>query len=123
MKRALVAFLSGLVFALGLALAGMTRPSKILAFLDVSGRWDPTLAFVMGGAVTVAAIAFRLRPQKTSAAGIDRRLLTGAALFGLGWGLTGLCPGPAVTSLATGHAGAFVFAAAMIAGMAITRPA
>jgi uncharacterized membrane protein YedE/YeeE len=121
------------LFAIGLDIAGMTQPSKVLAFLDISGAWDPSLAFVMVGAIGVAAIAFRLRARLRSpllggrfevgsGGGVmDARLLVGAALFGVGWGLSGLCPGPAVVTLVRGHAGPFVFMASMLGGMAIHR--
>ena len=129
MKHGLVAFGSGLLFALGLCLAGMTHPLRILGFLDVLGTWDPSLALVMVGAASVAAIAFRVAAKRPASAfggafrmvnkraPIDRRLVIGAALFGVGWGLSGLCPGPAVVSLTSGQVGAVVFVAAMIAGM------
>jgi uncharacterized protein len=129
MKRGLVALASGLLFSTGLVLAGMTQPERILAFLDVFGRWDPRLALVMAGAVSVAAIAFRVAVRRPASvfggafriadrrARIDSRLLVGAALFGAGWGLSGLCPGPAVVSLASGQLSAWVFVLAMIAGM------
>jgi len=131
MKRGAIAFFAGLVFALGLCLSGMTHPSKVLGFLDVTGAWDPSLAFVMAGAVGVAAIAFRLaRRWSAPFAGrsflvparsgrIDARLLAGAALFGAGWGMSGLCPGPAVTSLASGQIGAVIFVASMAFGMVL----
>lgn len=131
MSRGLVAFLSGLVFAAGLCVSGMTRPSKVLAFLDVTGNWDPSLAFVMIGAIGVAALAFRLsrrRPaplynQQFQLPDARRRiglsLVAGAALFGVGWGLSGLCPGPAVVSLASGQSSALVFVGAMAVGMVV----
>ncbi len=127
MKKNAVALLSGLVFAIGLGLSGMTQPSKVLDFLDVTGSWDPSLAFVMMGAIGVNVVLFRLVlrrsgpilggvfqiPKRTD---VDRRLLVGAAVFGIGWGLAGYCPGPGLVSLASGGAGAIVFVAAMIAG-------
>jgi len=133
MKRDLAAFLSGAVFAAGLVVSGMTKPSKVLAFLDVSGAWDPSLALVMVGAIAVSAVAFRVAARRSApvldasfavppaGGAIRRRLVAGAALFGLGWGLSGLCPGPAVLSIAGGEAGAFVFVLAMLAGMALER--
>jgi uncharacterized membrane protein YedE/YeeE len=129
MKRGLVAFASGLLFAVGLCLAGMTRPQRILAFLDVFGAWDPSLGLVMAGAVSVAAVAFAVAGRRSASvfggafrivnrrAPIDRQLVMGAALFGVGWGLSGFCPGPAVVSLASGQVGAVVFVITMIAGM------
>lgn len=124
------ALLSGLLFGLGLILSGMSNPAKVVAFLDLGGIWDPSLAFVMGGAIAVAAPAFawaRRRnqtllntpldlPTKT---GIDRRLVGGSLLFGAGWGLAGFCPGPALVTAAAGFPGALLFAAAMLAGMAV----
>lgn len=124
-----VAFIAGLVFAIGLAIAGMTQPAKVIGFLDVFGRWDPTLAFVMAAAIAVHATAYWAlivrRPQPWFAAvleipprrDIDRALLGGAALFGVGWGLGGFCPGPAIASLATGAPGVIWFVLAMLAGM------
>jgi uncharacterized membrane protein YedE/YeeE len=124
----LVAFVCGLVFGLGLVISQMANPAKVLNFLDFAGRWDPSLAFVMSGAVVTAAIGFRLAwrskapllaesfhlPQK---ARIDARLVGGAALFGTGWGLVGFCPGPALTALSFGGWEAALFVAAMIVGM------
>ncbi|HTQ05514.1 MAG TPA: YeeE/YedE family protein [Polyangiaceae bacterium] len=123
--RVLVAFASGTLFGLGLLVSGMTRPAKVLAFLDPFGAWDPSLAFVMAGAVGVYALAVRSQPRAPLAAPlfslapaprIDRRLLLGAATFGVGWGLAGYCPGPSLVSLATGGAGVFVFVAGMLLG-------
>ena len=127
MKTA-VGFASGLLFAVGLAVAGMTQPSKVLGFLDLfGGAWDPSLAFVMVGAIGVYALARRLAPQRSLFAGaypelrrhgIDRRLIVGSALFGLGWGLVGYCPGPAIVALGGGLHGSLVFGAAMLFGLA-----
>jgi uncharacterized membrane protein YedE/YeeE len=131
MKRGLAALVSGTLFAFGLCLSGMTHPSKVLGFLDVFGRWDPSLAFVMAGAVSVSAVAFRVSTRRAAPffddrfrlgrtdAKVDMRVVLGSAVFGLGWGLSGLCPGPAVTSLVTGRPAAFVFVGAMFAGMAL----
>ncbi len=130
MKNTGVAFVAGLIFGLGLMVAGMTQPAKVIAFLDVTGDWDPSLAFVMVGAIAVHFVAYKLVPRLGNPLGaatfaiptntrVDRRLLTGAVLFGLGWGLGGYCPGPALTSLATGTVEALVFAAAMLAGMGL----
>jgi hypothetical protein len=126
----LMAFLVGLVFGLGLILSGMTDPSKVLGFLDLAGRWDPSLAFVMGGAILVGLVAFRAAGRRErsllgeamrlpTATRIDRRLVLGSLAFGAGWGLAGFCPGPALASLATGGAKPLVFALAMLAGMAL----
>jgi uncharacterized membrane protein YedE/YeeE len=128
MKRRFAAFVSGLVFATGLCVSGMTRPQRVLAFLDVFGNWDPSLAFVMVGAIAVASIAFRVAarrpvpvlggdfrlPDRT--AHVTLGLVAGAGIFGVGWGLSGLCPGPAIVSLASGQLGAIVFVGSMVAG-------
>lgn len=122
--------LAGLVFGLGLVIAEMVNPAKVLAFLDVSGHWDPSLAFVMGAALIVTAAGYRLvwklrQPAFGSAfilpqaREIDRRLALGAVLFGIGWGLVGLCPGPAIAALSFGGAPAWVFLGAMSAGVAM----
>ncbi|WP_137921944.1 DUF6691 family protein [Hydrogenophaga sp. 2FB] len=121
-------FLIGLLFGLGLLLSGMTDPAKILGFLDLFGLWDPSLALVMAGAVGVGFFAFALiRKRTTNLLGgalhlprsnqIDRRLLIGGLVFGVGWGLAGFCPGPALVSTAAGEIKALVFVAAMVAGM------
>ncbi len=122
-----VAFAAGALFSLGLAMSGMTDPAKVIGFLDVTGEWDPTLAFVMAGAVMVFSTAWRgsrrLRAPVFAPAfpelkeRIDRRLLLGALLFGGGWGLAGYCPGPALASLGAGAEGSAVFALAMTAGV------
>lgn len=132
----LVHFAIGLVFGLGLLVAGMTNPSKVLAFLDVAalarGAWDPSLAFVMGGAIAVALPGYRLvlrqrRPwlaerfQLPATTTLDARIVVGPALFGIGWGLAGLCPGPLFSTLAFGQGATLLFGAAMIAGMAAAR--
>lgn len=128
MNSALAAFVSGVIFAIGLAIGGMTKPAKVAGFLDFTGNWDPSLMFVMGGAVMTHAILYRLirkRPTPLFTAAfsvptrkdIDLRLLGGAALFGIGWGLSGFCPGPAITSLASGQTPVLIFVMAMIGGM------
>ncbi len=132
MLRILVNLFAGALFGLGLAVSGMVDPAKVIGFLDVAGDWDPTLAFVMGGALLVTVPAFRLifkrrRPvladdfELPTKKDVDTRLLGGSALFGVGWGLSGFCPGPAVTALATGLTPVFAFVVAMIAGMAIYK--
>ncbi|MBZ4371741.1 DUF6691 family protein [Corallococcus sp. AS-1-6] len=132
MRPNLSAFLSGLLFALGLGLGGMTDPANVLGFLDIAGAWDFRLAFVMGGAVAVHAalrplIHKRERPlfaakfPTFSVSKLDRKLLVGSALFGVGWGLGGYCPGPALTSLASGASGVLVFVPAMFAGMYLAQ--
>lgn len=128
MRTILAALASGLLFGAGLAVSQMVNPAKVLGFLDIAGAWDPSLAFVLGGAVAVWGGAFavtkRMRAPVFAAAfaiptrrDIDARLVGGAALFGVGWGLVGYCPGPAVSSLALGHWEPAVFLAAMLAGM------
>ncbi|MFK3737575.1 DUF6691 family protein [Massilia sp. TN1-12] len=124
------AFLAGLLFGSGLILSGMTNPAKVLAFLDVAGQWDPSLAFVMVGAILVAAVAFRYAGSRArsllgahvrlpGATRIDGRLLAGSVVFGVGWGLVGYCPGPALAALAVGGRPTLIFVAAMVAGMAL----
>jgi uncharacterized membrane protein YedE/YeeE len=126
----IVALFSGALFGLGLAVSGMTNPAKVIGFLDLAGGWDPTLAFVMGGALLITIPAFRLilGRQRPILAGdfalptkstVDARLLGGAALFGVGWGLSGFCPGPAVVALTTGLTPVSAFVAAMVAGMVL----
>jgi uncharacterized protein len=113
------AFGAGLLFGIGLWLSGMANPRKVLDFLDVAGNWDPSLLLVMGGAVAVTAIAFRplLRKQKMEfRKEIDAPLVVGAAIFGIGWGIGGYCPGPALTALSNLSADVFVFVAAMVGG-------
>ncbi len=128
MRTSISAFLSGLIFAIGLGLSGMTNPVNVLGFLDIAGEWDFRLAFVMGGAIAVHAALRPLihklkRPlfaaefPAFSAGQVDRKLLVGAGLFGVGWGLGGYCPGPALTSLGSGAPQVFIFVAAMFAGM------
>ena len=123
-------FLAGLLFGLGLILAGMTDPGKVQGFLDLAGLWDPSLMFVMGGAILVGIGAFALARRRTTAflggamhlparKDIDRRLVIGSLVFGAGWGLAGFCPGPALVALGAGHWQALVFTLAMLAGMAI----
>ena len=119
----LSAFGAGLLFGFGLWLSGMANPKKVLDFLDVTGNWDPSLLLVMGGAVAVTLIGFRPFRQKISVdkTRVDLPLVLGAALFGIGWGIGGYCPGPAVTALSTMSASVFVFAGAMIAGGILAR--
>jgi uncharacterized membrane protein YedE/YeeE len=132
MLKMLVNLFAGTLFGLGLSISGMVNPAKVIGFLDFAGDWDPTLAFVFGGALLVAIPAFRLvlrRPQPVLADAfdlptkkdVDGRLLGGAALFGIGWGLAGFCPGPVVTALASGLLPVFAFVAAMVVGMAIYK--
>lgn len=130
--RAIITLLSGALFGAGLVVSGMTDPAKVRGFLDLFGAWDPTLVFVMGGAVVVMAVAWRLAARLDRAATgdpmpgppparLDARLFVGSMLFGLGWGLAGYCPGPAAASLLTGGIGILVFVAAMLAGMRAAR--
>lgn len=132
MKRAVVAFICGLVFGAGLIISQMSNPAKVIGFLDITGNWDPSLALVMGGAVAVFGVLYRLAlrqgtpllaprftlPQKDS---LDAPLMAGALIFGIGWGLGGFCPGPAIVSAAFGDARVWAFVAAMIAGMLVYR--
>ena len=124
------AFLSGLIFGAGLILSGMSNPAKVLAFLDVAGVWDPSLLFVMLGAILVAAVAFRFarsrvrplfgsRMHVPGAGRVDVRLVLGSVTFGVGWGLVGYCPGPALTALTVGGRSTLLFVAAMVTGMAL----
>jgi hypothetical protein len=130
-KRVVIALLAGALFGLGLAISGMTNPDKVLDFLDVAGRWDPSLALVMGGALLVSVPGFAwARRHGTCACGdalpaqpaarIDARLLAGSALFGGGWGIAGYCPGPALANLAHGGE-AVAFVIAMLAGSQLAR--
>lgn len=126
----LSAFVCGLLFGLGLLLAGMADPDKVLAFLDLAGHWDPSLALVMAGAIGVAALPLNLVQRRGKALlggamqlptrrDLDARLIGGSLLFGVGWGIAGICPGPALAVLLTGHWQAALFVAAMLAGMLI----
>jgi len=129
MNLHLSSFASGLIFGLGLVIAQMTNPVRVLAFLDVAGSWDPTLALVMVGALSTLGILqwlLRKRPQQihdtdlqawvSTKAKVDAKLLIGSALFGIGWGLSGFCPGPALINLTSGLAGGYVFVGAMFMG-------
>jgi uncharacterized membrane protein YedE/YeeE len=132
--KGLTALLCGLIFGVGLAMSGMTDTAKVIGFLDIFGQWVPDLAFVMGGAVLVTVVAFRLvlrrdnplladsfaLPTNTT---IDGRLLGGAALFGIGWGIYGYCPGPAISALVYLNTDTVIFVAAMLAGMVIAHKA
>lgn len=127
MKSIVVSYLSGVVFAVGLVIGGMTQPAKVIGFLDVAGNWDPSLLLVMGGAIAVYSLMYWVvRPRAAfqatqlvlpSRRDIDFPLVAGASLFGLGWGLGGFCPGPAVTSVGAGHSSVLLFLGAMLAGM------
>lgn len=130
--RLIPPLLSGALFGAGLTASGMTDPGRVRGFLDLFGNWDPTLAFVMGGAVLVMAVAWRIRARMAKPvfgkrfslpdrSDLDPQLLIGSALFGIGWGIAGLCPGPAIASLALSPRAVLPFVAAMLAGMAIHR--
>jgi uncharacterized protein len=129
-RHNLFALLSGLIFGWGLLVSGMTNPAKVLAFLDLAGAWDPSLALVMGGAIIVGLLAFRLAGQRPAtwlgeplrmpaARDIDARLILGSLAFGVGWGLVGFCPGPALVAVGAGELKAVVFSGAMLAGMGV----
>jgi uncharacterized membrane protein YedE/YeeE len=130
--KALVALLAGILFGVGLAMSGMTDTAKVLGFLDITGAWDPDLMFVMGGAVAVTLACFPLILKRVGPIFgdtfhvptnriIDRRLLTGAALFGVGWGIYGYCPGPALSALVYADMKTLIFVLAMLAGMALAN--
>ena len=123
-------FLAGLVFGLGLIVSGMANPAKVLGFLDLAGAWDPSLAFVMAGAIAVGLAAFAVATKRawsflgaemnlSGTREIDRRLVAGSVLFGIGWGIAGFCPGPALVALGMGEVKALAFVAAMLAGMGL----
>ena len=132
MKQTAIALAAGLLFGAGLAISGMADPQRVQAFLDLFGAWDPTLAFVMGGAMIPMAIAWAVQRRMTAPVAsnrfdlpgtikIDRKLAIGAVIFGAGWGIGGLCPGPAIADLAIAPVPAALFIAAMLAGMAVHK--
>jgi uncharacterized membrane protein YedE/YeeE len=139
--RLIVIYLIGVIFGTGIVLSGMANPAKVINFFDVAGSWDPSLAFVMGGALIVTAIGYRLvfgrkRPifegrfNLPTARNLDARLIGGSAVFGIGWGISGFCPGGALPALGTGKPDVFIFVAAMLAGIfgarylqSLSRPA
>jgi uncharacterized membrane protein YedE/YeeE len=132
MLRLLSSLFAGLIFGLGLVISGMINPAKVQNFLDITGSWDPSLAFVMGAALIVTGIGFALlrksdkplfdaRFQWPTRSDIDPRLVSGSALFGTGWGLAGFCPGPAISAAALGLAPVYIFLAAMVAGIGLWR--
>ncbi|NMD08824.1 MAG: YeeE/YedE family protein [Phyllobacteriaceae bacterium] len=132
--RAIAVFISGLLFGLGVTISGMVNPMKVLNFMDLAGIFDPTLVFVMGAGLVVTLLGYRVilswkkplfddRFHMPSLTAIDTRLVSGAALFGVGWGLSGFCPGPAVASIVFGESGSLVFVATMAVGMVVTRQA
>lgn len=125
-----MALLAGLIFGIGLIVSGMANPAKVIGFLDLRGKWDPSLAFVMGGAICVGLVAFSAAAKRSKtllgeplrlpqAKHIDKRLVLGGLAFGVGWGLAGYCPGPAVASLLIGNSKTIIFVTAMVLGMAI----
>ena len=125
-----MALVSGPIFGLGLIVSGMANPAKVLGFLDLAGSWDPSLIFVMGGAIALGVVAFRCGGRRTAsllgqpmqlptARHLDKRLVVGSAIFGVGWGLAGICPGPALVLLGAGAAEGAVFVLALLAGMAL----
>ncbi|MBJ6137820.1 DUF6691 family protein [Marinobacter litoralis] len=128
MKYNLTALVSGLIFGLGLIISGLANPAKVLGFLDLAGLWDPSLALVMGGAVLVGLVAFTVAKKRTlsllgfnmklpTSTRIDKRLVGGSLLFGVGWGIAGFCPGPALVAVGAGEIKGIVFVASMVAGM------
>ena len=133
MKKLLVIFIAGLLFGAGLAVSGMTDPARVIGFLDLFGNWDATLAFVMGGAIITMFFAWRSAANREAAVlggplptppstQIDTRLAVGGIMFGMGWGLSGFCPGPAFASLSFGGSGGLIFMVAMLAAMFAARP-
>lgn len=127
---AVAALLAGLIFGIGLMVSGMANPAKVLGFLDLAGRWDPSLAFVMAGAIIVGSLAFFIAKRRTrsflglpiqlpASTWITPRLVLGSAAFGIGWGLAGFCPGPALVAMGAGYPKAAGFVAAMVAGMIV----
>jgi len=133
--RIVSALLIGVIFGIGIAISGMANPAKVLNFFDIAGSWDPSLLFVMGGALVTAAIGYRLVFAARQAPvldsdfalptrqAIDRRLVLGSATFGLGWGISGFCPGGAIPALGLGHPQALLFVVAMVAGILLARAA
>lgn len=132
MMKILSAFIAGAIFSIGLTVAGMTNPVNVIGFLDITGQWNPALMFVLMAAVVVTGIGYRLVWKRTEPLFekdffvpvnriMDGRLMTGAAIFGIGWGLVGLCPGPALSSVVSGEKGVLVFIAAMLGGMLLQK--
>lgn len=130
MMNLLTALIAGLIFGLGLLISGMSNPAKVIGFLDLAGNWDPSLAFVMAGAIAIATVGFALARKRTTSLlqlpiqlptnkQIDIRLVLGSALFGIGWGLAGICPGPSLVLLGMGVGKGVLFVVAMLAGMGI----
>ena len=132
MSRLVVSLVSGLLFGTGLLISGMTDTEKVQGWLDILGKWDPTLAFVMGGAIIPMVAAWVITAKKKpvfdvsfsmpSKKRIDKKLLAGSVLFGMGWGLAGLCPGPAIAALGFGGTGIILFFVSMVVGMLLSKP-
>lgn len=133
--RLITIFATGLIFGIGISISGMANPAKVINFFDIAGAWDPSLMFVMGGALITTFIGYRLvlpRPtgplfeskfQLPTATDLDARLIGGSAVFGIGWGIAGFCPGGALPALGTGRSEVFIFVAALIAGIFVARAA
>ena len=132
MSRVFFALIIGMIFGSGIAISGMANPAKIMNFFDIAGTWDPSLAFVMGGALIVTAIGYKIVLKRSAPVfdrmfylptrrDLDKPLLIGSAIFGIGWGITGFCPGGAIPALGLGHGDAFIFVGSMIAGIALAR--
>lgn len=131
MKNIWISFFCGIIFSLGLVISGMTNPDKVIGFLDIFGAWDPSLAFVMGGAVLVNLVSFKLILKRKpyfadkhlipSNSTIDKKLIVGSVFFGIGWGLIGICPGPAIANLITFDVNLLVFLVSLIVGMLAFR--
>ena len=116
MKKILY-FISGSIFGTGLIISGMSNPQKVLSFLDIFGNWDPSLMFVMVGAISITAIYFILIKNKTTKLSIDKKLIVGSSIFGIGWGLVGICPGPAIVVLGSANIKGVIFFIALLIGM------
>ena len=128
--KSLSALIAGLVFGIGLIVSGMSNPAKVLGFLDLAGNWDPSLAFVMGGAIAVGLVTFHFAKRRTLSllgepmalptnATIDKRLVLGSLIFGIGWGIAGFCPGPSLVAFGMGYSDAVIFVVSMIVGMGV----
>ena len=128
--KSLSALIAGLVFGIGLIVSGMSNPAKVVGFLDLSGNWDPSLAFVMGGAIAVGLVTFHFAKRRTQSllgepmalptnATIDKRLVLGSLIFGIGWGIAGFCPGPSLVAFGMGYSEAVIFVVSMIVGMGL----
>tara|TARA_Y100000590_G_scaffold281237_1_gene316016 strand:- start:48562 stop:48978 length:417 start_codon:yes stop_codon:yes gene_type:complete len=126
-----ISFISGIIFALGLVISGMTNPDKVIGFLDITGNWDYSLMFVMIGAISVTFVMFKVLTKKKPYCGeehflptkkeVDKKIIIGSALFGIGWGMTGVCPGPGFVNLATNESAAFLFIISLLVGMILFK--